>query len=395
MRQPCYRTIVIGILIVGVVSRLSGQERQLVPGMNYWAVYKQVESIPEIQIQLEIMPDQLKRLQDSMSRLSEEGLFEKIRVRLRNERKDSRKSITTSDLYSAADLEVLSVFKDVLKEPQIQLLYPTMLKAKYYSPDRVFNDRELMAFFEVPKNEKTGKIYEKVRTFTQDSALAFDRLKTEIGKEIVDSLPAASKAKLAKLLSNDLLPEFDSKTTATNLPFVKFGSVRDLIESPELKKRIGLSADQISKLEKIESELEQKQAETLHSSRLAGSSLIKKMDQLYDELHKSATEVLTDQQFILVSQYTSMKAFLLNYSILNESKEMSKYLELSEQERREFSSLCNRKQFELYQRHGKISQDFFDDVCKDLPANCRAKLEEHFKGVWEIPLPPNIRWRTY
>ncbi len=416
-----YRTILALPLLLPLLARpTSGQD--LLPTLSYWEMSFQLTRSAEMREALHVTADQKKRIEemraepewqavfdshDDVQREKERKQNEKIGNQIRAdkrltdaEKKDQIRKLQFSTLkktmsekryvsYTAGNEEVKQRLNEVLTNEQMDVLYPTMLRAKYSNGSAPFQDSVFTTHCGIPTSWPSERELENLKRIESRLNASMQKAQIDACRAVVDALPAEPRNRMINLVGKFYTVSF-SVTPIDDIPSNEISSARLILDSQPLQKEMRLTSRQLDLLREAE-ELYQNDFQALAESKQLDKG---KWIELGKSLEETIKGCLDERQQSQLQQHMHLQAFLQDlYYPLKENR-VFKYLNLDTKEVADFRTVIEQQQTKLRELRSVEDRKAFNEVAKMVPPAAQNKVTQTFKGVWEITTVPQLTWHS-
>jgi hypothetical protein len=371
--------------LAGFASRnLVAQRIEFPPSLSYWSLSKLVLMEPELQLKLEISPDQIDSIHKMRrSPAINEVLNSKMAESTRLGRPRQHNALERS--FVECDEQVRQALAEFISEEQLAVLRKTAITTQYPSCLNVFTDQEILDFCGLEDDERL----QLRKEFVQESEkfnIEVKRLRLIGARAILHEFDSAWKEQFVVYAGSELLPDVKVELPEKFLESVPISPLcmspsapTRLIGHRELQSAIGLKQEHLVMLEEWNIDFDMK----MRSSDARGG--ISK-HQFYREAGRDAFQricaVLDEQQEIQFVQSLATWEFVNNYAAPFTRREVLEFLGISSEQTGDLMGHVKQENARLERQLSILNNAMFVRLIRNLPDSARVKLSHIFKDVW-------------
>lgn len=415
------RTILALMLLLTPRGHLT-RAQDLLPTLSYWEMSFQLTSSSELREALHVTADQKKRIEEMRAEPEWQSIFdshddaqrekdrkqnEKIGNQIRAdkrltdaEKKDQIRKLQFSMLkktmsekryvsYTAGNEKVKARLNEVLTNEQMDVLYPTMLRAKYSNGSAPFQDSVFTTHCGIPSSWPSERELENLKRIESRLNASMQQAQIDACRAVVDALPAEPRNRMINLVGKFYAVSF-SVTPIDDIPSNEISSARLILDSQPLQKEMRLTSRQLDLLREAE-ELYQNDFQALAKSKQLDKG---KWIELGERLEATIQGCLDGRQQRQLQQHMHLQAFLQDLYYPLKDNKVFKYLDLAPKDVAAFRTVVEEQQTKLRERRSVEDRNAFNEVAKMVPQAAQSKVTQTFKGVWEITTVPQLTWHS-
>lgn len=348
--------------------------------LNYWNCANALIVDPGLQAGLEVSPVQLRQLKSILSDDKFEAL---LHAELKGDIGATDQQVDAA--WASLDKVVYAELAKALHEEQLKVLRPTVMRSKYRAGYSPFLDVELLRHAGVP-TAQILRLREDVKKAKLQHTKRLAEICGQTARVALADLSVDAKKRFAGYCGNTFLPDFDvpNDLDYESIPFPRYaktlGSLPHLLESEEVQKQLGISAEQLNRLRDIK---------TQHSRCLdefdsrSGKRFPEHFREVTDASFVEMKAVLSKQQLLQLAQEIARLEFIGDFTGPFSQPEVVEYLGLTGDEAERALEKCRDAKKELVKEIAKLNQTIFLDVANTLNTDSGEKLEAIFREVWK------------
>lgn len=396
--------------------------QDLLPTLSYWEMSFQLTRSSELREALHVTADQKKRIEEMRAEPEWQSIFdshddaqrekdrkqnEKIGIQIRadkrltdEQKKDQIRKLQFSMLnktmsekryvsYTAGNEMLRERLNEILKDEQMDALYPTMLRAKYSDGCAPFQDLAFTTYCGIPSTWPSERELENLKRIESRLNATMQSALIDACRAVVDALPAEPRNRMINLVGKFYAVSF-SVTPIDDIPSNEINSARLILDSQPLQKEMRVTSRQLDLLREAE-EVYQNDFQVLAKSKQLDKD---KWIELGKSLEATIQVCIDGRQQRQLQQHMHLQAFLQDlYYPLKENR-VFKYLNLDPKDVAAFRTVVEEQQTKLRERRSVEDRKAFNEVARMVPPAAQNKVTQTFKGVWEITTVPKLTWHA-
>ncbi len=340
-----------------------------------------------------------------LSKLSQDQLFQKteadlasMSVELRSKGL-SRRFPKTYEIFWAMDPTVKGELFAILDAKQQVALNKVMLRVRFRDSTSVFFDQSVQRVAKLSKDSLDDRFLASVKSVQSQRIARMEAARLVHSRNVIEAIPETSRERFYAWIGTKLGHENDHLIQpfgAADLAKGKINDVSDLLLSPDLQRKFGITKKQIALLEEVDSEFSSSLSDAMSfagfSKQPPGTKPGEVHERLLEKLDHDVRQVLTESQIITFRQFQNLQIFRLDFRVPFRVAEVVTFLGLNEDQQQQLLNVATREAAQYWSEIGKIDKSAFDELCRKLPEEPRGLLQKYFAGVWEIPVNPLVAW---
>lgn len=361
------------------------------PSLNYWQVTATLLMEPDIQLELNVSPQQAQQINSLRGSAQTKSLISTLRAKEvdvfipAKKRDDEEKAQLTDShtlLYLQMDSYLEKELNNILLPEQMRELRRVCMRFRYDEPTVALSDPEVQDFIGLTKDERES-LSARVQADHNEIELAREQLYDQVCSDTVGTLPSTAKYLLAQYMGNKYLPETEVSTTVdlNTIPFPKYatmGNISLLSRSRYLQQSLSLTSKQANDLKAI---VDRRFKRPKHERKLAESAF-EAFKNANIEATRDGMAILSSQQVLALARFNAQREFLVNPVDPLSRPELVKYLGLTTDEAKAAVEFAVRRVELREERKSVLSHNLFEKLSEILPENARQRFRLVFKGVW-------------